>query len=294
MKTQKLERLIREYIDGVWESNSKSINKKILEKLPLTPYNPELTDLHKGVVKNEKLAEILYRTGNSVGPEKIVGIAREKCANYQGGLALGYLFPEENFSIDKDKEFDNGIKMGQVYRLKNHTHQSRRKMTIGLGVSGLGFLLYMKTAPYFFSEENLELNNNIQSFLSKSSLGFFLYGLYPMMRYNLFNKDAYPSKKLITSAQFSVHRNPFYFGLASAISLAFSKMLSTNILSENPNWLSAGIVAAGIGFFMKGVYDYTIQDEEILEKQFGQEYVDYKNNMPRYFPNLFRLFRSKK
>ena len=118
MKTQKLERLIRGYIDGVWELNSKTIKRKILENLPLTPYNPELTDQHKRVVKNEKLAEILYRTGNSVGPEKIVGIAREKCASYQSGLAIGYLFPEENFSIDKDKEFDNGIKMGQIYRLK--------------------------------------------------------------------------------------------------------------------------------------------------------------------------------
>lgn len=294
MKTQKLERLIREYIERVWEPNKKSIKRKILERLPFTPYNLELADLHNGVIKNEKLAEILYRTGDSIGPEKIVSIAKEKCTNYQGGLAIGYLFPEENFSIDKDKKFDNGLKMGQIYRLKNHTYLSRRKMTIGLGLSGLGFLLYMKTSPYFFSEENLELNNNIQGSINKGFLGFFLYGLYPMIRYNLFNRDAYPSNKLITSGQFSVHRNPFYLGLAGAVSLAFSKMLSTNLLSENPNWLSAGIITAGIGLFMKGIYDYTLQDEEILEKQFGREYVDYKKNTPRYFPNLFKLFRSKK
>ncbi len=291
MKTD-LDNLIEEYTEKVLEVQSKEsgLLGRLLEKLPI--YNKESADLYDGIRKNGELADRMYEASLEEGSEKIINRARKINPSYKFGLAIGYLFPEENFKTENSK-FDSGLKKGQVYRLKNNTYAVRKKAMSGLLLAGLGSYFYNNSSPYIFSEENLEINRNIYNVLDKLTVGSFLYGLYPMLRHKLFCNDMNPSKKLVTSGQFSLHRNPFYFGLMGAFALVSSKILTTNFLSDNPNWLAAGVMGAGLGLFAKGAYDYTIQDEKILEKQFGEEYREYKDKTPRFFPNLLNLFRRK-
>ena len=47
-------------------------------------------------------------------------------------------------------------------------------------------------------------------------------------------------------------------------------------------------------YFESGFYDLTIQDEAILERQFGKEYNEYKKTTPRFFPKLSNFWMKRK
>ena len=83
--------------------------------------------------------------------------------------------------------------------------------------------------------------------------------------------------KLTTSGPYAHVRHPLYLG-------SFL-ILSGFLVTVNMNWLGvlfSIIVVIGI------VYKQTVQNEErMLTEKFGQEYTDYKNAVPAFFPVVF-------
>lgn len=89
-------------------------------------------------------------------------------------------------------------------------------------------------------------------------------------------KAAYKKQELITSGIFSICRNPLFaaviFLLLPGITLFFN------------SWL-----LLTIPFFMYIMFKIFIKREEhLMGKEFGQEYVEYKNNTSAIFPKLWK------
>ena len=86
-------------------------------------------------------------------------------------------------------------------------------------------------------------------------------------------KNHEPSKTLITSGVLGYIRHPLYFGIL-LIYLSFI-------------WLSFSLISLGIFIFIFLVYDWMVNHEEkILEELFGQDYVEYKQKVGKWFPKL--------
>ena len=296
MSNENLETSVREYLDKFWKPREKSVKERIYEWFPR--YNEEFADLTIRTIKNkdilEKIFDNIYNVDSKEDCKKVISIARNHNPSYESGLAIGYLIPDEDISLDEKITFEKGLKTGQIYRLKLETSEERKKIMRGMMGIALGSYYHTYTSPYHMSGDNLSLYENLQEILTYGLYAPLLYGIYPMIRHNLFCNDMHQSKKLITSGQFALHRNPFYFGIMSGFGLLLSKLISANILSENPNWLSAGIASAGLAYTINGFNNYTKIDEKVLEKQFGEEYREYKRKVPRFIPNFINLFRRNK
>jgi len=88
-------------------------------------------------------------------------------------------------------------------------------------------------------------------------------------------KTAYKKKELITTGVFSICRNPLF---AEVIFL----ILPGIILFFN-SWLLLTIPC-----FVYVMFKIFINREEyLMEKEFGQEYIEYKNNTSAIFPKLW-------
>lgn len=80
--------------------------------------------------------------------------------------------------------------------------------------------------------------------------------------------------RLVTTGPFGLVRNPLY---VSNIALYTGFALMADIL-----WLT---IATLIWFIIQYVLIVS-REEEFLEKEFGQEYEDYRQNVPAFFPRL--------
>jgi protein-S-isoprenylcysteine O-methyltransferase Ste14 len=88
-------------------------------------------------------------------------------------------------------------------------------------------------------------------------------------------KTAYKKKELISTGIFSICRNPLF---AEVIFLIFPGI----ILFFN-SWLLLTIPC-----FMYIMFKIFIHREEyLMEKEFGQEYIEYKNNTSAIFPKVW-------
>lgn len=85
------------------------------------------------------------------------------------------------------------------------------------------------------------------------------------------------SKKLITDGPYSIMRNPLYFfsllGFIGA-GLTFESLLLTSAFTA---------------VFFLTHWPTILKEEQILQKHFGQPFIDYKKITPRFIPNLFIL-----
>lgn len=88
-----------------------------------------------------------------------------------------------------------------------------------------------------------------------------------------------PAKKLITNGMYRHIRNPMIMGVLIVLTGESLAIVSLKILS----W-------AVIFFVLNTVY-FLIFEEPGLEKRFGEEYRDYKRNVPRWIPRL-KLYQS--
>lgn len=87
-------------------------------------------------------------------------------------------------------------------------------------------------------------------------------------------KEKNPSNTLMTGGILGYIRHPMYFGIL-LIYLAFL-FLSTSLLC--------------MGFFIIVLITYNKManyEEKVLEKLFGEEYLEYKQNVSKWFPNPF-------
>ncbi len=83
-----------------------------------------------------------------------------------------------------------------------------------------------------------------------------------------------PTKKLVIAGPFKYVRNPMFIGV-------YSILWGECLLFGSPPLAIWSI------FFMTVNHLYVIFKEEVdLEKKFGQEYLEYKKNVPRWIPRL--------
>ena len=289
-----LQKSVELFIENIWQGERK---KSLLEKIAqFTPrYNAELHELAGRVYDNrDQVTEVYDQIDkNDNSDSEAISIAKEINPSYKTGLAIGYIFPDEEFKIS-DNTFDSGLRKGQVYGLKILGNRERKKTSGGMMLMTGGLIAHSFGSPYAFTQENLafiEKSSQGTSGFSTLALG---YGLAVMIHSRLFSNDAHLSNQLKTSGPFAMHRNPFYSGILATGLAATSFFTAYHLLAENPNWIAPGLIAAGLGMFAHGLHSYTKNDERVLEKQFGAEYVDYKKKTPRYIPNPLNLFRRRK
>src|SRR3989344_2555025 len=100
-----LQKSVELFIENIWQGERK---KSLLEKIAqFTPrYNAELHEL-AGRVYDQ-----IDKNDNS--DSEAISIAKEINPSYKTGLAIGYIFPDEEFKIS-DNTFDSGLRKGQVY-----------------------------------------------------------------------------------------------------------------------------------------------------------------------------------
>jgi protein-S-isoprenylcysteine O-methyltransferase Ste14 len=83
-----------------------------------------------------------------------------------------------------------------------------------------------------------------------------------------------PTRKLIVAGIYRYVRNPMIIGVLIVLSGE-----SLAILSEKIFYWTL------IFFIINNIY-FLILEEPLLEKKFGDEYREYKNNVPRWIPRL--------
>jgi protein-S-isoprenylcysteine O-methyltransferase Ste14 len=84
------------------------------------------------------------------------------------------------------------------------------------------------------------------------------------------------STKLQTHGLYHLTRNPVYLG-------AFVMCAGSSLFSIHP--LNILLFAIAVGVHMRIV----TKEEEFLERRFGQQWLDYKQRVPRYIGRLWRL-----
>jgi protein-S-isoprenylcysteine O-methyltransferase Ste14 len=274
------------------QPRKKSWKEKVLEYFPR--YNKELADVSKRTHRNREIIKKLEKILLSEEDDKTaLAFVEQNNPSYESGLAFGYLLPEIEYS-PINSVFADGFKKGQVYALKkDFSRASRSLITKGLALVSVGQILYAKGSPYEFSAEHALMSETIQSGLTYGAVASGMYGIGTMLLTNLFMNDEKLSNKLLTSCPFAMHRNPFYTGVIISLACSTAKIMCANAYVENPNWLAAVISLFGLGLTTKGFIDYTKNDEIILEKQFGDEYREYKKRTPRFFPKISNLWRKK-
>jgi len=87
------------------------------------------------------------------------------------------------------------------------------------------------------------------------------------------SNEVLSSPRLLTDGAFSRVRHPLY--LAALLFYIFLIALTFSMISL--------FVFVGIFFFYNYIAAY---EENFLEKKFGQEYRDYRKNVPKWFPRL--------
>lgn len=83
-----------------------------------------------------------------------------------------------------------------------------------------------------------------------------------------------PTRKLITGGMYGYVRNPMILGVLTVLLGESIAILSSNIFI----WAMTYFVIMNAVFF--------IYEEPDLERKFGEEYRDYKKNVPRWVPRL--------
>ena len=289
----KLEALVEGYIQTGLEL------KKVPRKRPLYTrltgrYNPDLHWLCDSFTHDRDRVRQIYQIIDNEKDEKkvidTVRYARRISHSNESGMLTGFLLPEDNIQI-RDNLFDSGLNQGQILGMKARTAKVQGILTRGYFVTGLGLALQSVLNSH---PDSQSISGKASDYILTGAALAGVYGIYPMVRHNLFGNDINPSKELITDGVYSMHRNPFYAGMFAALSLADISFLLQNLSNQNPNWIPLALITGGIATIMHAQYKYTLKDEKILEKQFGEAYRDYKSRTPRYFPNPFNLFRRNK
>jgi len=83
-----------------------------------------------------------------------------------------------------------------------------------------------------------------------------------------------PTKKLVTGGIYGYVRNPMILGVL------------TVLIGESVSILSAQIFKWTLIFFIINNIWFFLYEEPNLEKKFGDEYREYKKDVPRWFPKL--------
>jgi len=113
-------------------------------------------------------------------------------------------------------------------------------------------------------------------FLITLALVLLAAGIPPYFMTLLALKKAFKQKKLLTSGIFSICRNPLFAEVTFFI--------LPGILLFFDSWL-----LLTIPFFLYGMFKIFIKREEsLMEREFGQDYIEYKRNTSAIFPKFWK------
>jgi len=83
-----------------------------------------------------------------------------------------------------------------------------------------------------------------------------------------------PTRKLVIVGIYGYLRNPMIMGVL------------TVLIGESVAILSSGIAEWALLFFIINNIYFVLYEEPVLEKRFGDEYLEYKRNVPRWMPRV--------
>jgi len=83
-----------------------------------------------------------------------------------------------------------------------------------------------------------------------------------------------PTKKLVITGLYSYVRNPMILGVL------------ITLIGESITITSVKIFIWSVIFFIINNIYFTLFEEPNLERRFGEEYKEYKRNVPRWIPRL--------
>jgi protein-S-isoprenylcysteine O-methyltransferase Ste14 len=83
-----------------------------------------------------------------------------------------------------------------------------------------------------------------------------------------------PTRKLVTGSLYGYVRNPMILSVLLIVS------------GEAVLFASGGLALLALAFFAVNTVYFIFSEEPGLEERFGQEYVEYKRNVPRWVPRL--------
>ncbi len=206
---------------------------------------------------------------------------------FDAGLCLGVLNPDVEFET-RNKEFKKGLITGQARAIKDGASFVERRL-FKAGIAGAvvsGVALTSALGPE-------EFDRSLLLPFELAGIASWIYGAAVMRRTKLFGNDACPSEKLITTGAFAMHRNPYYASMATVLLSGISGALYAHTASGGSNLAMMGTAIVSSAVVLTGWYKKTKRDEVVLEKQFGNEYREYKERTPRYLPAFWKLFSKK-
>ena len=89
-------------------------------------------------------------------------------------------------------------------------------------------------------------------------------------------KKAYKRQELITNGIYSVCRNPLFAVVIFLLLPGITLFLNSWVLLTIPCFM----------YFMFKIF--INKEEHLMEKEFGQDYIKYKNNTPAIFPKIWK------
>ena len=180
----------------------------------------------------------------------------------------------EHLKLEKKYGKPKGKKVGEIYGV----------------ISGWGFFLFWFgiwfspqdrfIIPFFqdFSIQIPILNLtiylvNFLIFIPLFILGAW-FGIEGVIYTSLRVAETHRAERIVTTGVYSVVRHPQYFGgILAHVGFSF-------LLSGMPSLLATPLVIAV-------VYAISWKEEKELTKEFGQEYQDYKRNVPMLIPKIY-------
>ncbi len=293
-KDQSLENLVSSYLSKC--INQRRENTGRFEKLfsCIAKFNPALSWLLKN---RDQISESTSLEERFAHDTSSFYLALEHASAYQNsydaGLCMGFLQPsvEINDSLSVSETFKEGVKDGQIYKLKVKRDGSRKYFKLGcLCLAGLT----LTKAPEYYDQEKFEVMKKLSDILNATGAASILYGTCVMLKTRLFGNDSFISRKLIKDGPFRFHRNPFYAGLILGGSVCTANTLLQNIFSDLLSPTNATFALGAIASLTYSLHQRVLKDERVLEKTFGQEYREYKAKTPRYFPAFWKLWQKEK
>jgi len=91
-----------------------------------------------------------------------------------------------------------------------------------------------------------------------------------------------PTRKLVTNGIYAYVRNPMILGVFIVL------------IGESLTFHSINIFAWALVFFIINSIYFIVSEEPGLANRFGREYLEYKQNVPRWIPRLNPWMPSQK
>lgn len=158
------------------------------------------------------------------------------------------------------------------------------------------FIFFIKLAViYLIFIDPIKINNYIYintAIFSLISLVMLFWNQSIRFMNKLFADGVYKPQKLITNGPFSLVRNPIYFSYIFAFSMLVVLYPFLFLSSYYLIYIVTEILFFSTGYIL--IKDRITQEEQILS-EFGDEYIKYKNEVPRLFPtiNSFKYFMKQ-